>query len=222
MDVVIPAAFALGFLSGFRHAFEPDHVIAVSTLLHEKTRLASAVLTGLAWGAGHTTVLLAGVVAVTALRIEISPEQSALMELPVATMLIGLGIWTLASSARRIRGLGRHTHDSIPHLHVGDHPHPHSFPTSWHGFSVGLVHGFAGTGALLLLVAATLPSLWHSVLYALIFGIGSLLGMAVVSTALALPLLAARSRPYLFSSLTGFCGVLSVGLGVFIVFGVLA
>lgn len=222
MDVVIPAAFALGFLSGFRHAFEPDHVVAVSTLLHEKSRLASAVLTGLAWGAGHTTVLLVGVVAVSALRIEVSPENSAWMELPVAAMLIGLGIWTLASSARRIHGLRRHTHDSITHLHVGDHPHPHSFPSSWRGFSVGLVHGFAGTGALLLLVAATLPTLWHGILYALIFGIGSLLGMAVVSTALALPLLAARSRPYLFSSLTGLCGVMSVGLGVFIVFGIFA
>ncbi len=220
MDVVIPAALALGFVSGFRHAFEPDHVVAVSTLLHEKTKLTSAVWTGLAWGAGHTTVLLVGVVVVTGLRIDVSPEQSALLELPVAAMLIALGIWTIVSSVRRVRRLRKHTHDGIPHLHVGDHPHPHRFPTSWRGYSVGLVHGFAGTGALLFLVAATLPTIGHSVVYALIFGIGSLLGMAVVSAALALPLLAARSRPHVFNSLSGLCGALSVGLGVFIAYGI--
>lgn len=220
MDVVIPAAFALGFVSGFRHAFDPDHVIAVSTLLHEKTKLSSALWTGLAWGAGHTTVLLIGVVVVTGLSIEISPRFTAILELPVAAMLIALGVWTIISSARRVRRLRRHTHGGISHLHVGDHPHPHRFPASLRGYSVGLVHGFAGTGALLLLVAATLPTIWHGAAYALIFGIGSLLGMAVISTALALPLLAARSRPHVFNSLSGLCGVLSVGLGALIAYGV--
>lgn len=216
MDAVIPAAFALGFLSGFRHAFEPDHVIAVSTLLHEELKLSSALRTGLAWGAGHTTVLFAGVVVVSALGLQITPEQSALLELPVAAMLILLGIWTIATSFHRVRGLRKHTHDGIPHYHVGPHSHPHRFTSTSRGYSVGLVHGFAGSGALLLLVAATLPSAPLSALYALIFGVGSLIGMALVTTALAVPLLAAQARPYFFNTLTGLCGALSVALGIFV------
>ena len=217
MDAALPAAFALGFVSGFSHAFEGDHVIAVSTLLHEKPKLSRALRTGLAWGAGHTTILMLGVVIVTALRLQVSPEQIALLELPVAVMLIALGLWTVAISIRRVKSLRTHTHDGIPHYHVGSHPHPHRFSTSWRGYSVGLVHGLAGSGALLLLVAATLPSALLGAAYALIFGLGSLIGMAVVTTALALPLLASQSRPYVFNSLTGFCGVLSVGLGMLIV-----
>lgn len=221
MDGALPAAFALGFISGFAHAFEGDHVIAVSTLLHEKPKLSSALRTGLAWGAGHTTILMFGVVIVSALRLQISPEQITFLELPVAAMLIALGAWTIAISIRRVMSLDKHTHDGIPHYHVGDHPHPHRFSTSWRGYSVGLVHGFAGSGALLLLVAATIPSATLGAVYALIFGVGSLTGMVLVTTALALPLLASRSRPYLFNSLTGLCGVLSVALGVVIVGDVL-
>ncbi len=217
MDAAIPAAFALGFLSGFSHAFEGDHVIAVSTLLHQKPKLSAALRTGLSWGAGHTAILILGVLLVSALRLQVSPEQIDLLELPVAGMLIALGVWTVGVSIRRVMRLRKHTHDGIPHYHVGEHTHPHRFSSSWRGFSVGLVHGFAGSGALLLLVAATLPSALLGAGYALVFGIGSLIGMALVTTALALPLLASRSRPYIFNSLTGLCGVLSVALGVVIV-----
>lgn len=217
MENAISAVFALGFVSGFRHAFEGDHVIAVSTLLHEKPKLSAAVRTGLAWGAGHTTILLIGVSVVGALRLQLSPEAIGILELPVAAMLIILGVWTIEVSVRRVVSLRRHTHDDIPHFHVSGADHPHRFSSSWRGYSVGLVHGFAGSGALLLLVAATLPSVWTGTVYALTFGIGSLFGMVLVTTALALPLLASKSRPYVFNSLTGSCGVLSVVLGLVIV-----
>ncbi len=213
MEAAIPAVFALGFLSGFSHAFDGDHVIAVSTLLHEKPKLSSALRTGLAWGLGHTTILILGVLIVSALRLQVSPEQIAFLELPVAAMLIVLGVWTVGVSIRRVMSLRKHTHDGIPHYHVGDHSHPHRFSSSWRGYSVGLIHGFAGSGALLPLVAATLPSALLAPVYALIFGIGSLIGMGLVTTALALPLLASQSRPYVFNLLTSLCGMLSIALG---------
>ena len=217
MESAISAVFALGFVSGFRHAFEGDHVIAVSTLLHQTPKLSAAIRTGLAWGAGHTTILLLGVLVVGELRLQLSPEEIGILELPVAAMLILLGVWTVAVSIRRVTSLRKHTHDDIPHFHVGKTDHPHRFSSSWRGYSVGLVHGFAGSGALLLLVAATLPSTWHGAVFALTFGIGSLLGMVLVTTALAIPLLASKSRPYVFNSLTALCGVLSVVLGLVIV-----
>ena len=87
-------------------------------------------------------------------------------------------------------------------------PHPASG-----GYAVGLVHGMAGSGALLLLVAAALPTLAAGVGYALLYGLGSILGMGAVTLALSLPLRAARSRPILFRALVGLAGGLSVALG---------
>ncbi len=215
--VVLPAAFALGFLSGFKHAFEPDHVLAVSTLLHEEPKLSRALRTGLAWGAGHTTMLVGGVLLVGFFRLPVSESLLAYFEVPVALMLLGLGGWAVWDASRRITALRKHRHDGIAHYHVGAHPHPHAFSirrAGWPGYAVGLVHGLAGSGALLLLVAATLPSLAASLVYALLFGVGSILGMGLVSLALALPFLAARKEPAFYSLLMGLSGALSIVLGV--------
>ncbi|WP_457654620.1 hypothetical protein [Rhodocaloribacter sp.] len=225
MELALPLAFALGFLGGFKHAFEPDHMIAVSTLLHREARLSRALRTGLAWGAGHTTTLVLGVLVVGVLRLQITAEHLGFFEIPVAFMLLGLGAWALFDAVSRLAHLRRHTHDGVPHFHVGAHPHPHGFSlrrAGWPGFAVGLVHGLAGSGALLLLVAATLPSLGMSVLYALVFGLGSILGMAGVTLLLALPFRAARARPAFHHTLTGLSGALSLILGVSILYATFA
>lgn len=224
MDTALFLALALGFLAGFKHAFEPDHVIAVSTLIHRRPSLWGVLRSGLAWGAGHTTTLALAVLAVGALQVQLSEAMLGYLEIPVALMLLALGAWALWDGASRFSRLRRHDHDAVPHYHVGDHPHPHGFPvgrTGWQGYCVGLVHGLAGSGALLVLVAATLPSATLTVAYALIFGLGSILGMGAVTLALALPLLASRKRPLLFHSLTGLAGALSVLLGASILYGVL-
>lgn len=225
MDVVAHFALMLGLVTGFKHAFEPDHVVAISTLLHREPRLLRALGTGLAWGAGHTTMLIAGVAVVGLFRVELSPTVLGYMELPVAAMLLGLGGWALVTSGRRLLRLNRHTHDGIPHFHVGAHPHPHDFAqnrhSGWKGYFVGLVHGVAGSGALLLLVASTLPSLGLSLVYALFFGMGSILGMVFVTAMLAYPLLASRSRPIFYNLLTGGSGVVSVALALWIAYNVL-
>ena len=220
MDAVLPVAFALGFLAGFKHAFEPDHVLAVSTLLHREPRLSRALRMGTAWGAGHTTTLVAGVVAISALHVEVSEAHLPYFEVPVALMLLGLGGWSLVDALRRAgrlrnaraaSGMKRLEAPAAGHEHAR-----HAFSvrrSGWPGFAVGLVHGLAGSGALLLLVAATLPSLGLGVLYALIFGTGSILGMAAVTTGLSLPLLASRPYPGVYDTLTGLAGGLSVVLG---------
>lgn len=216
-DLALTAALALGLVSGLQHAFEPDHVIAVSTLLHREPRVRRALRTGLAWGAGHTTTLVLAVLAVGLLRVQLSEAMLSYLELPVAVMLLGLGSWAVYDAATRWSRLRRHTHDDVPHYHVGHAPHPHGFAvrrTGWQGYLVGMVHGLAGSGALLLLVAATLPTLGASIGYALIFGLGSVLGMGAVTTLLALPFLAARRRPHVFHALTGLSGVLSIVLGI--------
>lgn len=221
-EFTLPIIFALGFLGGFKHAFEPDHVVAVSTLLHREPKLTPALKTGAAWGAGHTTTLFIGVLIIGLLRIQLSESMLAYFEIPVAIMLFGLGAYALYISIARITSLRRHKHDDIEHYHVGDQPHPHDFPvkrSGWQGYGVGMVHGLAGSGAMLLLVAATLPSLTIGLVYALIFGIGSILGMGAVTLVLALPFLASRDYPNFYHILTGISGVLSLFLGGVILYG---
>jgi ABC-type nickel/cobalt efflux system permease component RcnA len=226
-------ALALGLVSGLKHALEPDHVIAISTLMHRSKRWGRIARMGALWGAGHTTTLVLGVAVIGGLKMQVSEATLSYFELPVAAMLVGLGVWALVLTVRRARALRRHTHDGVPHAHVGAHPHPHDLPDAddhdeaagepwragWPSFAVGLVHGLAGSGALLLLVAATLPTLGQGILYALVYGLGSVAGMAGVALALALPLRAAASRPTIYHGLTGLSGVLSIALGVTIVWG---
>lgn len=212
MDVV-PLALLLGFAIGIKHAFEPDHVIAVGTLLHEERRWLEAIRTGLAWGAGHTTTLVAGVLFLSALRFEVDDTLMAILELPVALMLIGLGAWVLVDATRLApRSEWRPPHDAdrtIRRLGAGRR--------RWRGYAVGLMHGMAGSGALLLLVAATLPGPLWGLFYSVLFGLGSIVGMGIVTAALAVPFLATRRRPTVFRWLVTASGVLSIGLGVMIV-----
>ncbi|RMG65898.1 MAG: hypothetical protein D6715_07810 [Calditrichaeota bacterium] len=216
MNVLV---FAFGLLSGFKHAFEPDHVLAVSTLLHREKKWSRALRMGLAWGAGHTTTLTLAVLVVNTLRIELASQWLPYFELPVALMLLLLGGLALRDTLRRLRHLHVHTHDGIPHAHVGSHPHPHTFPflrQGWRGYLVGLVHGMAGSGALLLLVAATLPSRLQALGYALCFGAGSILGMGAITTLLALPFQRFEQRPLIYNLLTGASGLLSIFLALYI------
>ena len=199
-DLALPFALALGIASGFRHAFEPDHVVAVSTLVDGEARLGRSVRLGLVWGAGHTTTLVIGVLLIGLLKLPVTEAALGWFELPVAAMLIGLGSWSLRDAVRPAPREARHVHAR----------------EGWAGYGVGLVHGLAGSGALLLLVAAALPTLAAGVGYAVLYGLGSVLGMGAVTLALSVPLRAAQGRPALYRALVGLAGVLSVGLGALI------
>jgi hypothetical protein len=200
IEPALPIALALGAVSGFRHAFEPDHVVAVSTLVDGSPRLGRSFRLGLSWGAGHTTTLVLGVLLVGLLKLPVSDATLGWFELPVGVMLVGLGLWSIR--------------DAIvgpPSSEASDRTHARR--EGWGGYAVGLVHGLAGSGALLLLAAATLPSLAAGVGYALLFGLGSVIGMGIVTIALAVPFRAAKARPGLFRTLMGIAGALSIALG---------
>ncbi|MEM1115951.1 MAG: hypothetical protein AAF845_13445 [Bacteroidota bacterium] len=196
-DLPLALALALGLVSGFRHAFEPDHLVAVSTLVDGDRQWGRSVRLGLSWGAGHTTTLVLGVLVIGLLKLPVTEAALGWFELPVGLMLVGLGVWTLRDAV-------------WPREHA---PARTVEREGWAGYIVGLVHGMAGSGALLLLVAAALPTLAAGIGYALLYGLGSILGMGAVTLALSLPLRAARSQPVLFRLLIGVAGALSVALG---------
>ena len=164
----------LGFVLGLRHALDADHLAAVSTIVSRRRSLWRSALVGVVWGMGHTTSLLAVAVVLIAFHAEIPPAVSRILELGVAAMLIALGV------RLHVRPAG-----IADHQHGASHRRP---------FVVGLVHGLAGSGGLMLAVAATIPDPLLAVAYVTVFGVGSIGGMAVTSALFAIPMLATVQR----------------------------
>lgn len=191
------AALGLGLLLGMQHATEGDHLAAVATLVRRDGTLAQGVRQGVAWGLGHTLMLLLVAGGVGLLGWVISPLWAGRFELVVGLMLIVLGAhlaWRMWRERFHFHG---HRHGPVAHfhghshaekpavvLHASDpHRHPHRMPAR--SLLVGMVHGLAGSAALTLLVGQAMPSPAWALVYIAVFGLGSVLGMALLSGALA-------------------------------------
>jgi hypothetical protein len=189
-------AVVLGLLVGARHAFEPDHLAAISTLVTGTRNPRSASLLGLLWGLGHTLALL-GVGLALVLAGSLMPAQIGdAFELAVAAMLVVLGARAIVRGVRNVDGhAGMHHHGGFAHSHGGAHDHVHvgERALAWRPLTIGIIHGLAGSGALTALAFAELPSTGARVLYMLLFGIGSIAGMTL-ATGLAGAALARISR----------------------------
>jgi len=214
------ALLGFGFLLGVRHALDVDHLAAVSTIVSERRSLWSSSLVGALWGLGHTAALLAASVAVIALHTEIPPRLAHGLELCVALMLVGLGLnllrtlWAGGTLHHHVHVHGGRPHRH-PHLHApgqmaGEGHHPRR--GSRRPFVVGLVHGLAGSGALMLAVLATIPSPALALAYVGIFGAGSIGGMVGMSTLFGVPLALARGRFDVALRLGTALGSVAVGL----------
>ena len=212
------ASSGLGSLLGMRHALEPDHLAAVSTLVTDERSGYKAAWLGACWGLGHTTTLLAAGAALVVLRAEMPARVSDAFEFAVALMLVGLGVRAMYVAARQGRdGPSRpHQHGSRVHTHSGVRPHVHigGWTLARRPLLVGAVHGLAGSGALTALVLATLPSTAARLAYMIVFGLGSTVGMAALSGVLGWPLARAGSHRGLARGISLAVGLVSTGLGV--------
>lgn len=171
MEASFPLLFAA--VVGFTHAFEADHLVAVGNIVTKRDRLALALKDGIYWGLGHTsTILLIGLLIIVGKATFLTSYVSSL-EAVVGVMLIGLGCYRLYQYFR---------HDGELE-HLLDHRHDHQL-----AYGVGLVHGLAGSGAMILLVMSNMEGALSSMSYLLIFGIGSVVGMLVAAGVLGLPL----------------------------------
>ena len=190
----------LGLLLGMRHALEADHLAAVASLATRSRGVRGTVLQGAVWGLGHTlTLLLVGGVCLL-LRAAISARLAAAFEGAVGVMLLLLGADVLLRLRRRRIHLHVHRHDDgTVHLHAhghapeeahdrDHHQHAHGEGFPLRALLVGMVHGLAGSAALLLVTLTTLSSVWLGVAYIAVFGVGSIAGMAVLAAVIALPL----------------------------------
>jgi ABC-type nickel/cobalt efflux system permease component RcnA len=209
---------SLGPLLGVRHALEPDHLAAVSTLVTGERGSLKAALLGVCWGLGHTLALVAVGAVLLVLRAEMPASVSNLFELAVAVMLVGLGARAVYQAARQgADGPVRpHQHGRLVHTHHAGAPHVHigAWTLARRPLLVGAVHGLAGSGALTALVLATLPSTTAQLTYMALFGLGSTIGMAVLSGVLGWPLARLGANRRVGRAIGFAIGLMSIGLGV--------
>ena len=218
------ATLGLGFVLGLQHAFDSDHLIAVSTIMTREQSLWRSLWLGLFWGLGHTlTLLLVGLV-VLGMRQQIPAPVEMSLECLVGVMLVGLGLATLIDWWQRRVHVHNHQHDGAAHVHfhahaddVG-HSHSHRLRLGVKPLVIGMVHGLAGGAALMLIVLASISSPALGLAYIGIFGAGSILGMGLVSVLMGFFFSYAMPRLYNVSQTLRFAtGTLSAVFGTWIV-----
>jgi ABC-type nickel/cobalt efflux system permease component RcnA len=194
------AILGVGLLFGLKHAMEVDHVVAVSTIVSQHRNVLRSAVVGALWGIGHTASLLMIGVIVLSLRIAIPERVSTWLEFGVALMIIGLGsvaLWRSLRNKDHVH-LHEHSHGGVSHVHIHFHEpetrhheaQPHSHTVSAVGFKpvlIGTMHGLAGSGALTLLVLTQINSALLGFFYLAIFGLGSIVGMMLMSGLIGLP-----------------------------------
>jgi ABC-type nickel/cobalt efflux system permease component RcnA len=239
---------ALGFFLGMRHATDPDHVIAVSTIVTRQRTLVGGVLIGGLWGLGHTLTIIVVGGAIIVFSVVIPPALGLTMEMSVALMLVVLGLWNLTGILQQIRNQVVGSAEIHAHVHRhGDyvHSHGHGHGPQDHGHRedqtpqarldrlfgglglyqllrplvVGLVHGLAGSAAVALLVLTTIGNPRWAMAYLVLFGIGTIVGMMLITLIIAAPMAyASRRLTYVERHLRLASGLLSLGFGLFLVY----
>ncbi|MGE0468219.1 MAG: urease accessory protein UreH [Nitrospira sp.] len=211
----------VGFLLGLRHALDSDHLAAVSTVLAERPSFLASGAVGLWWGIGHTLTLLLVGSMVLAWGIRIPDEFEFMAESGVAVLLLVLG-GTLAVRLYRERWhVHSHHHDGAPHVHFHshqrqeDHRHRHWMAQSIRPLCIGMVHGLAGSAALMLVILASTKEVGAGLLSILIFGVGSIVGMMLIGLTISVPVMYSRSiSQRLFIAVQGVSSFASVLVGV--------
>lgn len=210
----------VGFVLGLEHAFEVDHIIAVSTMVSEHKNPFRAALVGTFWGIGHTTTLFVVGLIVLFFKLTIPQKIISSFEFFVGVMLIILGLRVLSHTRREQIHHHSHSHDDFTHTHLHLHPSRHqSYHHHRHSFVIGAVHGLAGSGALMVLVLSTVRSALTGAYYILIFGIGGVIGMTIMSFVVGLPFIFSVSKfGRVEKALKLVAGTVSIGFGMYLIY----
>jgi high-affinity nickel permease len=232
--ITLLSLITLGFFLGMRHATDADHVVAVTTIVSREHSVRKAALVGAAWGVGHslTVVLVGGAIVLFGL---IVPERLGMsLEFTVALMLVGLGLWNLHSFMRaatvRAGEVRSHRHDSTDgHVHVRpgrvgtEAANPVNTPVQRivRPLCIGVVHGLAGSAAVALMVLPLIRNPWWAAGYLMIFGLGTVAGMMLITAAIALPFKWTAARSANFHRRLGqLAAAGSLGFGLFLMYDI--
>ena len=226
------AALGLGIVLGLKHSLDPDHVVAVSTIVSEYRNPMRSLWVGVSWGLGHTTTLLVLGIVIIALRLTIPDRLALLLEFFVGIMLIGLGVQVIYNF--RKKRVHHHLHGNQEDSHQHFHAHARSpGPGEGHhrmlgigrpylrkkSYLVGTVHGVAGSAALTLLVLASIDSPLAGMVYILVFGVGSVVSMGIMTILISFPfVLSANRLPRANQFIQAGVGTLSILFGAFLIY----
>ncbi|MDQ6980680.1 MAG: urease accessory protein [Ghiorsea sp.] len=220
-----------GFLLGLRHAFEADHVAAVASMATRSTSLAEGIRMGATWGMGHTlTLLLFGSIVI--FSDSLIPETMALsLEFVVGIMLVALGVDVIYKMRKERIHFHVHEHaDGIKHFHAHSHAnegvhkesaheHEHKKRFPLRALFVGMMHGMAGSAALIILTLQTVETPTMGLVYILIFGFGSVAGMALMAMVIMIPLRhSAKRLTHVYARIQATIGVATLTLGAYVMF----
>ena len=227
-NTLASSILGLGFILGLKHALDADHLVAVSTIVSERKGFWNSSVVGALWGLGHTAALLAVGLLVIAFNFQIPSKVALGMEFAVAVMLVALGgnlLWKIYKGAT----FHIHAHSHQGHLHIHPHfhkptvhneqtAHHHSVSISKKPFFVGIVHGMAGSAALMLLVLTTISSRPLALAYIGIFGLGSVGGMFLMSVLIGLPFSLTSKYERTNKIIRTIAGIVSVCFGLFLAY----
>lgn len=227
VELGFTTVLVLGFVLGMKHALEADHVIAISAIVsRDQTVWGSSVL-GAFWGAGHTLSLLLVGGGVLAMKVSIGPNVALAMEMAVGIMLVFLGGMVAAGLIRDHFHIHVHRHGEKSHTHLHahgsdePHSHAHNVRSGYRSMAVGMVHGLAGSAALMLLVVSAIQTPMEGVVYLVFFGAGSILGMMAVSALISLPFIYSSIRfSGLNQSIKATASLASIFLGTFLIYDI--
>ena len=209
----------LGLVLGIQHALEPDHVIAVSTIVSKTKQLKMSFKIGLSWGIGHTVTLLVFSLMIIGLKLNIPDIVVDSLEMLVGIMIIFLGFKTLFNLKMGKVHSHTHTHDNHEHTHFHSHKyedghtHRHQKNSYIKATIVGMIQGLAGSGAMVVLIVATVNSFLDAIIYIMMFGVGTCVGMMISTLLIGLPFSITHDKYYLNRLFTKIAGVMSIGFG---------
>ncbi|WP_088103621.1 sulfite exporter TauE/SafE family protein [Halalkalibacter urbisdiaboli] len=200
MELGLLSILGIGFILGIKHAIEPDHVIAVSTIASQSKKLFKSSLAGVFWGLGHTLTLFIIGMVIILMKGTISDAWAMSLEFLVGMMLVYFGYVAMTSYQKAKRKQGEIINHKGFYLK---------------SMFIGLIHGLAGSAAMVLLTMSTVESLLEGALYILIFGVGTVIGMLVFTTILGIPFVLSQNKLVINRVLTQVTGFISLVFGVY-------
>ncbi len=224
-------ALTLGFLLGLKHATDADHVVAVSTIVSEYRNAWRGIWVGVSWGLGHSTPLLVLGVIILLLKdavLDRYEDVAPILEFGVAIMLVFLGVQVFWNLRRGRLHVHEHTHDEAHHLHIhathesdagAEVEAPHGFFRPGKPFFraksylIGIVHGLAGSAAVMLVLLPEIELFWVGVGYLVLFGVGTMLSMAAITLLLGIPFAIGGKFEQVNRTVAGVAGTASLVFG---------
>lgn len=224
MEIDLFMTLFIGFTLGIKHSLEPDHVIAVSTIVSKTKRLWSASIVGIFWGIGHTlTLFIVGMLFIF-MKQEIPPVVALSLEFAVGILLVYLGITSFLFPERKNVHNHDHIHKGIKHEHYHchdeepGHRHSHKEMPYMKSIFIGLVHGLSGSAAMILLTMSTAKHYWQAGIYIIVFGVGTVIGMLLFTMIIGIPFAMSSNNERHNLILTRVAGIISTAFGAYYMF----